>query len=452
MTLRHRFTLLAALGLAPLAGAQTGPLRLGDALARADAQAFANRGARASADAQRATALAPLRGILPTARTEAGYVRTTDPIGAFGTALRQRSISQQDFDPARLNFPAAIGNHGAALVLEQPLFNADAWIGRRAAAEAAGAAEEAATWARASTAGQVVQAWFGAVLATQKSAALATALASAQAHVRQAQSMERNGLVTPSDAMLAAVRAGEVEVMHVEALADARTARHALATIIGTPGDTTFALPAVLPTADRLRDLATQVTALAPTDRADVRAARRGAAAAAADADRARSLLLPRVNSFARLDWNSRDYPFGGRNNWTVGVMGSWSPFTGAAELAERRGAASRAKAAQAMQDGMVAQAALDEVQSRSRVEVALARLAISERGVSQATDAHRIVARKYEGGLAAVTELLDASTAEVQARLAEAAARFTLITALADRLRALGNSPAWLARLDTNS
>jgi outer membrane protein TolC len=441
---------VALLGPAMVITAQPAPARLADVLERADRLGYANRGARSNAEAQRASTLAPLRGILPSARVEAGYIRTTDPIGVFGTALRQRRISQQDFDPARLNFPSPVGNHGAVLVLEQPLFNADAWVGRRAAGQAADAATDAATWSRTNTANQVVRAWYGAVLAEAKTSALASALRSAEAHVRQAQSMERNGMVTPSDAMLASVRAGEVEVMHIEALATARLARQGLATAIGSPADTSFAFPAVLPTAQALRGLAAEVSALAAAERADVRAARTGAAAAAADADRARTLLLPRVNSFARLDWNSPDLPFGGRNNWTVGLMASWSPFSGASEIAERRVATSRAAAARAMQDGAVAQASLEDAQSRSAIEVALSRLAIAERGVTQATDAHRIVARKYDGGLAAITELLDASTAEVQARLGEAAARYALITALADRLMATGNTPSWLARLDT--
>ncbi|MBL8960276.1 MAG: TolC family protein [Gemmatimonadetes bacterium] len=447
MTLR----LAVVLALVPLAvHAQPARLGLADALARADQRGYANRGATAGADAARANTLLPLKGILPTARVEAGYLRTTDPIGAFGTALRQRRIAQADFDPARLNFPAAVGNHAAALVIEQPIFNADAWVGRRATTRAADASIEVAAWSRGQTAAQVIRAWYGAVLAGAKADALGTALQSATAHVRQAQSMERNGLVTPSDAMLASVRAGEVEVMHLEAVAATRLARAGLATAIGTPEDTTFALPATLPSSQRLREIAEQVMAMGTTERADVRAARTGAAAAAADNERARALILPRVNSFARLDWNSPDLPFGGRNNWTVGLMASWSPFSGASELAERRATSSRASAARAMQDGAMAQAALEEAQSRSAVEVAMARLAIAERGVAQAVDAHRIVGRKYEGGLAAITELLDASTTEVQARLAEAAARYAVITALTDRLQATGNAPAWLSRLDT--
>ncbi|MBL8982636.1 MAG: TolC family protein [Gemmatimonadetes bacterium] len=441
---------LAGSALATVLPAQPAPLRLADALDRAASQGFANRTATAGAAAERAGALAPLRGILPGARVEAGYVRTTDPIGVFGTNLRQRRIAAADFDPVRLNDPAAVGNHGAALVLEQPLFNADAWRARRAAGKAADAANDAAAWARTNTASQVVRAWYGAVLANVRTRALDTALASVNAHVRQARAMERNGMVTPSDAMLASVRAGEVEVMHLEAVAAVSLAHRGLATAIGQPAETSFVLPATLPAAGTLRALATEVAAMTQVERADVAAAQAGVAAATSNADRARALLLPRVNSFARLDWNSPDAPFGGRNNWTVGVMASWSPFSGASELGERRVATARAEAAHAMRDGAVAQAALEQAQTLSAVEVALARLAIAERGVGQATAAHRLVARKYEGGLAAIPELLAASTAEMQAQLAEAAARYALIVALADRLQATGHNPAWLSRLDT--
>ena len=440
----------AAFFLAAALPAQTAPMRLADALDRATSQGFANRAATASAAAERAAALAPLRGILPGARVEAGYMRTTDPIGVFGTNLRQRRIAATDFDPARLNNPAAVGNHGAALVLEQPLFNADAWRARRAAGQAADAANDAATWARTNTAAQVIRAWYGAVFANARTRALDTALISVNAHVRQARAMERNGMVTPSDAMLASVRAGEVEVMHLEAVAAVSLAHRGLATAIGQPAETAFVLPAALPAAGALRALATEVMAMTMVERADVAAAQAGVAAASSNADRARSLLLPRLNSFARLDWNSPDAPFGGRNNWTVGVMASWSPFSGASELSERRVATARTEAAHAMRDGAVAQATLEQAQSLSAVEVALARLAIAERGVGQAAAAHRLVARKYEGGLAAIPELLGASAAEMQAQLAEAGARYALIVALADRLQATGNNPAWLSRLDT--
>lgn len=130
------FLILTALPAGPAAGQM--PLR--DALALAERDAYANRVAGGRLAAQRAAALLPYRGVLPTLRIEAGYLRTSDPIGTFSSTLRQRAITQEDFDPTRLNHPQPVGNYQAGIVLEQPLINADAWAGRRAAASAVDAA------------------------------------------------------------------------------------------------------------------------------------------------------------------------------------------------------------------------------------------------------------------------------------------------------------------------
>jgi outer membrane protein TolC len=391
-----------------------------------------------------------MRGILPALRVETGYLRTTDPIGAFGTTLRQRVITQQDFDPGRLNYPAATPNYLGSVVVEQPLFNADAWAGRRAATHAADAADAARRWTEQSTHVDVIKAWLGAILAQEKVATLTAGLRAAREHVRQAESMARNGLVTSSDAMLASVKAGEVEAQLLEARGDVAIARAGLSIAMGSPGDSNYTLPSQLPAAEVVRPMAQSALALERGARADVRAATAARDAADADTRRARMLYLPRVNSFARYDWNSSQLPFGGDNNWTIGIMASWSPFAGAAEIAEARATSGRAAAAQAMQDGALARAQLDDVQTARQLEVALARLDIAERGIRQAADAHRIVARKYEGGLATVVELLDASAVDTQARLTEAAARWQLATIAAERYRALGRNPAALVALDT--
>ena len=83
---------------------------------------------------------------------------------------------------------------------------------------------------------------------------------------------------------------------------------------------------------------------------------------------------------------------------------------------------------------------------------VALTRLSIAERATAQGAEAHRIVARKYEGGLATVAELLDALATELQTELALSQAKWGTIAAAADRLLALGLDPATLGALDDSS
>jgi outer membrane protein TolC len=141
---------------------------------------------------------------------------------------------------------------------------------------------------------------------------------------------------------------------------------------------------------------------------------------------------------------------FAGERNWTAGVMASWSPFSGASELAEQRGAQARAAGARAMADGAAANARLESERSLSDLRVALDRLVIAEHSAAQGMDAHRIVGRRYDGGLATVVELLDAAAAEVHTATALAKARYDVVVALASRRLALGLDPGAVANLES--
>ncbi|MEO6779142.1 MAG: TolC family protein [Gemmatimonadaceae bacterium] len=442
--------LLALSGVfAPKVGAQ---LTLADALRQGDQSAYGNRVARGTARAQAGLAIAPLQAILPDVRLEAGYARTADPIGVFGDRLRQGTITQADFDPTRLNHPGAISNYQSAVVLEQPLFNADSWAARAAANHGANASRAAATWTALSTRVEIVRGYYGAVLAGERAAALTAASRSAHAHVTQTQAMVRQGLVTRSDALLAEVRAGDMDAQLAQAKGDIAIAQRQLAVFMGRArpdivGDLT--LPDALPSADRIRAIAAQDTGTSPDARADVEGAVEASAAARSDALRARAGYLPRVNSFVRYDWNTPNAVYSGERNWTVGVMASWRPFGNAAQLSDVRAASGRAAAAQAKAEGAEAQATLNVAETRISLSVALARLDIAQRSVEQSAEAHRIVARKYAGGLASIVELLDAQATEVQSSLGFAVARYNVIVAVAESERATGRDPGMLAALD---
>ena len=428
-------------------------LTLGNALHRADQFAFANRIAAGAAHEKQANALAPLKGILPSVRVEAAYVRTTDPIGAFGSALRQRTITQADFAPNRLNYPGAIGNYQGGIVVEAPILNVDAWLGRRAALRASDASQASEAWTRLTTRVDVIRAYYGAVLSAERATMLRSAVRAAQAHQAQAEAMVRQGMVTKSDALLAAVRAGEMDAQLAEADGGAVTARRQLAVLLGGDGidlPADMSAPARLPSAERIRAVVGADTASTSGQlRADVDAAARGLDAARTDALRARSASLPRINSFARYDWNSPDRLYAGERNWTAGIMASWTPFAGASDIADARSASARESQARAGAAAAQANARLDVEQTRTTLAVALTRLAIAERAVAQSTEAHRIVARKYEGGLATVVELLDAQTAETGSTLSFAQSRYAVIVSAAERRRAVGSDPATLVLLD---
>lgn len=435
--------LVTAVG-ARVASAQR--LTLREALTRADAAAYGNRAARADAMAGSARALGALQGALPTLRAEGGWMETTDPLNAFGFLLRQRKVTPAAFDPAVLNDPAARTNWNGGVVAELPLFNVDAWSGRAAAKAGARAAGAQATWTANSIRAQVIGAYYGALVMVEMTRTLETAEAAANEHVRQASSMVEQGMVTRSDLLLAQVRAGELSAQLIGARAQTVLARRQLALLMGAPAETTLVLIDPLPDAVQIRALAAILGTEPAADRADVTAAEAAATAAQHDARRAFGRFIPRVNAFGRYDWNDPTTLFGGQRSWTLGVMASWTPFSGLAEVADVRGARAHAVAARAMAEAASAHADLELASRESDVSVTLARLVIAERGVDQGAEAHRLVERRYLGGLAAVTELLGAQAAETQARLGLTTARMNALTALAARELARGADPAAVA------
>ncbi len=435
----QRPTLLVALALVlalPLRA--QAPLTLAEAFRRADSAAYANRMAAGGARAQASQATAALQGILPTLRAEAGYAQTDNPLAAFGYTLQQRGVSAASFNPASLNYPSPVTNWSGGLVAEVPLVNVDAWFGRAAASSAGAAAEAGAGWTRETTRVDVTRAYFGAIMAREQVRTLETATEAGRAHVRQAESMVTNGLVTRSDALLASVQLGQVDAQLIGARGNASIALQRLALLLGQPGDTAFTLPDSLPSAERIRTLVTN-GATDTTTRLDVSAARLGVEAAERDARRANAVYIPRLNGFGRYDWNSPNQPFGGPSSYTVGVMASWTPFAGASEIAGRQAASGRADAARAAAEAAEASARLERDATRTRLEVALAQLGIAEVSVAQGAEAHRIVARKYAGGLATVAELLGAAAVETQTRLGLSEARYQAIVADAAARQAAG-------------
>lgn len=430
-------------------GAQA-PLTLAEAFARADRQAYANRVAAAGRVAQEGTGRAALRGILPTVRVEAGWMRTTDPLGAFGFTLRQRAVTPAAFDPARLNNPDAASNLGAGLVLEQPLVNLDAWLGRAAARQADQSARARQRWTATTTRVEVVRAWFGGVLAREKVATLEAGVRAAEGHVRQATALVDQGMVTRADLLLAQVRAGELAADLVAARGDLGLAARRLGMVLGTPDDTSLVLPASLP-AEAAITAALAALGPVPGDprhRDDVLAARFGREAAGQDLRRTRAGLLPRLNGFARYDWNDPNALFGGDQSWTVGLMASWTPFSGGAELAAVQTARGRAAEAEAGLEAVEAGARLDQAERENALSVAQARLAIAAQSILQGEEAHRLVSRSYAGGLASVADLLSAAAAETAARMAHSAARYEVLVAAAERQRAAGLSLDFLTAL----
>ena len=252
----------------------------------------------------------------------------------------------------------------------------------------------------------------------------------------------------------ASVRAGDIEAQLLAARNDALSARQQLAMLLGRTDTLPVMLPSALPGDSAVRAFAAATAASGtPTSpalqRDDVRAAELGARAAAADRQRATATLLPRLNGFARYDYNSPTTLYAGKPNWTVGVMGSWSLFGGGSELADVAGASARARGARASEEAAKANARVEADAAVRAVTLATQRLDLANAAAAQSREAYRLVEKRYAGGLATIAELLGAESTATAAALSQAAARYALLDALAQHRRAIGADPGALAALD---
>jgi outer membrane protein TolC len=421
-----RTTLILLLLSTTVAGAQT-PVRLTlqDALARAgDAS---HRLAEATARQAGAEAAIRVREAAeqPTLTASGGYTRTNH-VEEFGVVQPTGDI--------RVIYPDIPDNFVSRLSFQWPIYTGgrtDA-LQRAAEAEARAAAADVAV-ARADLRLEVIRAYWALATATESVRVLAEAVDRADAHLRDVRSRFDSGLIPPNEV----------------SSAEAQRSRHQLQLI-----EARNLRSGVLEELRRLTGITAEIEvvdplALAPVQAVDaqtpgLRAERQALIDRIAAADERRRAVeagrKPTIAVTGAVDYanpNPRIFPRADdwRESWEIGVTANWTLWDGgrvAAETSEAAAAAAATRARLAEVDSLIA---LDVRQRLLDADSARASLIAAADAVRSAAEARRVVAERFNVGVATSTEVLDAQVALLQAEL--------------DRTRALANIRLADARLD---
>jgi outer membrane protein TolC len=437
------FAILAVLALAP-ASAGAAPLPIDEAIRAAWQR---NEGLRASASgvaAARADAARARDARLPTLSFSARGVRTDQPMMAFGLKLDQGRIGPADFDPARLNDPAAIGGWGAGASVSVPLFMGGRLAaGQRAAGAMANA--EAATHERRrdELAVAVVEAYFGTQVAEEgvRYAEELVAHAAETEHLVRKRNAE--GLALDADAARATAFRAQAEADRFAALQRRASARSALALLTGLDA---ASLELVTPVGEvrpstgsgrtgegeaRVGEVpageARPSTGSGRTEtfdapaaeraglRPDLEAARLRRDAAEAGVTAARGSLLPAVFAQASAE-TMRTGDLDEGTSWTtLGLVARWD-----LSLADARAASAARARARAAEDALAwkeHQARREGEEARTAVETADARVASAREAVAASESARALRAARHREGLLPLTDVLDAEAGLAGAR-----------------------------------
>lgn len=390
------------------APAQTAPLTLPQAVAKALAANPMRRAAAAERDAAASSVREARAGLLPSVSFSEGFTRSTDPVFVFGTKLRQERFTAADFALDELNTPAPINNFSTRIWTEWNLFDSGGKLFNLARSRRMSeAADRQLERTDQEIAFRAVEAYLTVLAAEKQRQVAEQSLRTAEAVRDRSQARVEAGVAVESDLLNARVNLADRQHHLLLAENALKLARAELNTVLGEAMGAGFVLADVPDDAGPAADSLDALERLALEKRPDLDGIEARQAAQAKSLSMAKSAFGPRVNLFAGWEANNRDLTSGGNTNWTGGVELQLDLFQGGAKAArlarERAGVARLAALRQAAQDAVrleVQRAYYDLEAARQHVEVMRA-------AVSEAAESLRITQNRYDAGLNTITDLL---------------------------------------------
>jgi outer membrane protein TolC len=348
----------------------------------------------------------------PRLQFQSSYTRTDNPMLVFGTILNQRAYSTS------LNFNDVpdVDDLNARGLVTLPLY---AGGGNKAAREAAKANTEAARQnseaVRNALALEVVRAFHTVLKTRQFIRAVEATVAAYQTNITIANKRLEGGTLLKSDELDLEVRLAQASEDLVRARNANALAIRALRNLLGIEtGEFTVADKAPNVPAPELSGY---------SQRAELAVAVQRERAAEEQLRGARAGYVPKVSAFGSLDY---DYGWKfdrGAGSYTAGALLQWDIWDGRLTRGKVSEAAANVESAREEHRKVNLAIDLEVEQARLELKAANERLALTERMVAQASESSRLTRARFEQGFALSTQLIDAETALVAARVRRAEA-----------------------------
>lgn len=312
---------------------------------------------------------------------------------------------------------------------------------------AAGETERAATSDRAAAEHDLVAetrvAYVSVRFARENARVLGEAVASYEAHLKDARNRQDLGLSASNETLAITVERERAELLRVQAGNAAAMAAANLLRLVGLPWNTPLDLdPAPLPAS--LPSEPEELVERATTGRPELEALRARIRAMEATIGISRSASRPQVGLQAGYDYanpNQRILPLTSdwKDTWSIGVSLNWKVLDGGKSSASSAQTQAQADALRAQLSDLESRIRLDVVTRRLELDSALAGKAVTQRGIEAARDAVRVARDRYTEGVLSSSELLDAETRLLRAELDATQNDAQIQVALANLDRAIG-------------
>lgn len=428
--MKRFFALTLVLGLAAGVTQAAEPWTLERALACAltnspDMRLAAQRIAAAQAGMAQADAM-----VWPKLQLQSSYMRTDNPMMAFGSILAQHAYSP-GFVPSYNALPD-VDNANFKGLVTAPLYTGGAVAAGRAGAKAnTEATKQDAQAVRNALGFEVARAFYSVLKARQFIRAAEAAVTSFTNNVEIARRRVEAGTLLRADQLDVEVRLAQAQEDLLRARNAHALAERALRMLLGIEsGEFTVA------------DAAPSVAAPDSGDfsgRPELAAIRQRQRGAEAQVRGARSGYIPRIAAFGSLDYDYGPRTGGDGKSYTGGLMVQWDLWDGRLTRAKVREAEANLEQAREAERKLRLGLDLELEQARLNLKEATERLAVTEKAVAQAQESVQLTRARFDQGLAIATQLIDSETALTAARVRHAEAEADQRIAVAAVRKALG-------------
>ena len=353
---------------------------------------------------------------------------SNNPLDAFADKLNTRSVTAQDFEPARLNHPGTSDLHTTQLALRLPVYSGGRLSSSLISAEEM---EKNARLqyerAREITAFQTQRAYL-ALLAAQEALVIDDdAVKAAQQHARSTAQLAREGRTVVSDKLTAEVNLAAVQSQREQAVTRVESARNQLKLVMGLPLERDINLAAA-----RVDIEASPETTLADSEaralagRKDLAAARAMSQAARARVQAARAAHKPSVDFIATSNWYDDNPGFDSHSASVMGVV-SLDLYAGGRHQGEIGAALAEENEMQWRVQALEQTVRNDVRAAHDNLREARARHATAADNVERARENVQLVDKRYGQGRTILIDLLQAERAYTDARREELSSRVDL-------------------------
>jgi outer membrane protein TolC len=407
-------TLLLCMG--GLAVVAQEPLTLRQAIDQALGQNPTAAMANAGGQEARSAATMARTQLLPHLNFTEDISRGDDPVYAFGTRLRQRQFTQDDFALNHLNRPQPIGNFATrfsgswtafdSFKTQREIRRADLF--RASASSSSKAVDQQIVLHVVESYQAVLYAQREIDVAQHEQETAAALLNSVAEHVKA-------GLAVESDQMSAEVNVAARKEELIAAQGDLELGWAELREAMGAPELKASELKPIEPHVFVQLALDEEIATAAKT-RPDLMALAQTQSAQASAVGAARSQFGPSVNAYGNWEEDRGSLGSSGGNNWVAGVQISVDilPMGKRAQLAQESATKQRIDA---QLSALQQHVRLEVSQAHIHRQTAALTLDTARSAMNQSAESLRILKNRYGAGLATITDLLRAEDAERQSQ-----------------------------------